>query len=134
MQETRDRSHDAGQFVGSAVVAGGSYGPQSTLLRLKTFAGEYIDYRVSDVPDPAGIAALHGDNLHPISVKIQEGGQRCSVVALASGGPRSLTVTLGTALALYKSGVHAVVDGGLQIGVPCLIRNKPRTALRRSRG
>ena len=38
-------------------------------------------------------------------------------------------VTLGAALALYKSGVHAVVDGGLSAGVPCSARNAPRTAL-----
>ena len=130
MEETRGHSDDFGQFVGSAVVTGASYGLQNTLLRLKTFAGEYIDYRVGDVPDPEKIAGFHSGGLRPISVKIHQGGQRCSVVALASDGPRSLSVTLGSALALYKAGVYAVVDGGLQIGVPCSVRNKPRTALR----
>ena len=130
MEEIRGHSHHLGQFVGSAVVVGASHGHQNTLLRLKTFAGEYIDYRVSDIPDPEPIA--DNCNFRPISVKIQNGGERCSVIALTSDGTRNFSVTLGAALALYKSGVHAVVDGGLQIGAPCSIRNRPANALRPS--
>lgn len=130
MAETWGTSHNSGQFVGSAVVTGAIYGPHHTLLRLKTFGGELIDYSVGDVPDPAGIAEFNGDDLRLISVKIQYGGKQCSVIArAAAGGARALRVTLGAALALYKSGVHAVVDGGLSAGVPCSARNAPRTAL-----
>jgi hypothetical protein len=130
MAETLGTSHNSGQFVGSAVVAGATYGRHHTLLRLKTFGGELIDYRVGDVPDPAGIVEFNGGDLRPLSVKIQDGGKHCSVIArAAAGGARALRVTLGAALALYTSGVHAVVDGGLSAEVPCSVRNRPRTAL-----
>ncbi|MFC9354948.1 hypothetical protein [Arthrobacter sp. NPDC057013] len=131
MAATLRTSPSSGQFVGSAVVAGATYGPHHTLLRLKTFRGELIDYRLGDVPDPAGIVDVSSNGLRPISVKIRDGGKQCSVVALAAaGGARALTVTLRTALALYKSGVHAVVDGGLSAPAPCTTRNAAVTALR----
>ncbi|MFJ5698666.1 hypothetical protein [Arthrobacter sp. NPDC093139] len=119
MEDTRDHPQDSAQFVGSAVVTGASYGPRTTILRLQTFAGEYIDHTVGDIPDPAGAAGFRSNNLRPISVKIQHAGERCNVIALTSDGPRRSNVTLGTALALHQFGVHTVVDGGLQIGVPC---------------
>ncbi|MFC9335969.1 hypothetical protein [Arthrobacter sp. NPDC057009] len=128
MAELRESPRTSSQFVGSAVVAGASYGAQHTILRLETFRGEYIDYRIGGVPDPEGMVKFQGAGLRPLSVKIQQGGQRCSVVAIGADGPRSFIVLLGTALALHKAGVHAVVDGGLPIAVPCSI--KPRTALR----
>lgn len=129
MAEKWDTPHDSGPFAGSAVVAAATYGRRHTLLHLKTFTGELIDYRVGDVPDPAGAAGLDGDNLRPISVKIQHGGRQCSVVALAAaGGPRTLSVTIPAALALCKSGVHAVVDGGLPAGAPCSARKAASTA------
>jgi hypothetical protein len=119
MADALDTSHLSGQFVGSGVVTGAFYGRRHTLLHLRTFRGESIEYRLNGVPEPAGTAGLAGDNLRPASVKIQQGGWRCSLVALGEDGPRALSITLGTALALYKSGVHAVVDGGLPHGVPC---------------
>jgi hypothetical protein len=101
------------------VVAGAAYGSRTTLLHLQTFAGEVIDYTVDDIPDPTGAAEFRNNNLRPISVQIRHGGERCSVIALTSKGPRHSSVTLGTALALHQSGAHAVVDGGLTTGVPC---------------
>jgi hypothetical protein len=121
MADTRNST----QFNGSAVVAGASYGPQHTLLHLETFAGECIDYEIGSVPDSHGMAEFLCRDLRPLSVKIQQGGQRCSVVALAAGGARAFNVALGTALALHKSGIRAVVDGGLPIRVPCSTRTKP---------
>jgi hypothetical protein len=126
MTDTWENSRSSGQFVGSAVVVGALYGPHFTLLRLKTFTGECFDYRIEDVPDFRGAVEILSNSLRPLSVKIQQGGQRCSVVTLAAGGARARSVTLATALALHKSGIHAVVDGGLAIGLPCSVRNKPK--------
>ena len=53
----------------------------------------------------------------------RHGGEQCSVIALASDGPRRSNVSLGTALALHQSGVYAVVDGGLQFGMSCSTQN-----------
>ena len=122
MEDPRKSPHNLGEFIGSAMVAGASYGPDHTLLHLETCTGEHIDYRVGDVPDLGGMAKFELGNLRPLSVKIQQGGQRCSVVALAADGPRAFSVVLGTALALQQFGVHTVVDGGLSIGVPCSVR------------
>lgn len=119
MKDAGKHPADFGPFLGSAVVAGASYGHGSTILQLQTFAGKYIDYIVGGVPDPVGAAELHSNNLRPMSVKIQHGGKRCSVIALTSNGPRRSSVTLGTALALHQSGVHTLVDGGLQTRVSC---------------
>lgn len=124
MQERRNHPHDSGRFVGSAVIAGASYGPETTLLQLQTFAGEHLAYTINDIPDPAGEAELRRRNVRPISVKIPADGEQCSVIALAPDGPRRSNVTLGTALALHQSGVHAVVDGGLQLGVSCSTHKK----------
>lgn len=119
MEDTRNHADDSGQFVGSAVVAGASYGSRTTLLQLQTFAGKFIDYIIDDIPDPAGAADFRDNNVRPISVQIQHGGERCSVIALTPDGPRRSIATLGTALALHQSGAHTVVDGGLATGVPC---------------
>ncbi|WP_163167717.1 hypothetical protein [Arthrobacter sp. Alg241-R88] len=119
MEDTRNHSQDSGQFVGSAVVAGAAYGSQTTVLQLQTFAGEFIDYTLDDIPDPAGAAKFRNNNLRPISVLIQHGGERCSVLALTPDGPRRSIATLGTALALHQSGAHTVVDGGSTTRVPC---------------
>lgn len=119
MHETRNHQHGPGQFVGSAVIAGASYGHRATLLHLRTFAGEDLDFAIADTPDSAGAARLRSSIHRPLSVKIEHGGERCSVIALTPSGPRRWTVTLGTALALHQSGVHAVVDGGLRNRVAC---------------
>jgi hypothetical protein len=119
MKDTRNHPHDSGCFVGSAVVLGAAYGLRTTLLKLQTFAGEYFDYTIDSIPDPTGIAEFRSSNLRPISVKIEDCGKRCSVIALSQDGPRRSSVTLSTALALHQSGVHAVVNGGLQLGVSC---------------
>lgn len=118
MEETRNHPHDFDQFVGSAVVIGAFYGRRNTILQLETFAGAYIGYTVSGIPDHAGVGDFHGDT-RPLSVKIQHGGERCWVIALTPDGPRRSKVTLGTALAIHQAGVHAVVDGGLPAEVPC---------------
>jgi hypothetical protein len=125
MEETRSHLHVAGQFVGSALVIGASYGPQTTVLRLQTFAGESIEYSVGGIPSPAGAAEFRSYNLRPISVMIQQGGEQCSVIGLATDGPRRANVTLDIALALHQSGVHMVVDGGLRTGVPCSSHRTP---------
>ena len=122
MADPRKSARNVGEFIGSAMVAGASYGLDHTILHLQTSTGEHIDYRVGDVPDPGGMAEFELGNLRALSVKIQQGGRRCSVVALAADGPRAFSVVLGTALALQKSGVHAVVDGGISIGVPCSVQ------------
>ena len=101
------------------MVAGAAYGFRTTLLQLQTFAGELFHYAIDDLPDPAGAAEFQHADVRPISVHIQHGGERCSVIALTSDGPQRSNITLGTALALQQSGVHAVVDGGLKSGVPC---------------
>lgn len=126
MESTRGHSHDSGQFVGSGVVAGASYGSRTTVLQIQTFVGEYIDFTVGGVPDPAGAAEFLTNDLRPISIRIQHGGEQCSVIALAADGPRRSKVSLGTALALHQSGVYAVVDGGLQFGMPCSTQNAKR--------
>lgn len=125
MEETREGQTAADQFVGSAVVIGASIGPENTLLHLQTFTGDRVDYPLDALPDPAGEAYLRGQELRPISVKIRNGGLRCSVISLANDGPRTSTVTLGTALALYQSGVRAVVDGGLRLEAPCPTAPRP---------
>lgn len=120
MQNERDRPHpNPGQFIGSAVVVGASYGYGTTILRLQTFTGESIDYAIYALPDPEAPAVFRSDNCRPISVKIQHGGQQCSVIALTSTGTRRVNVTPGTALGLHEAGVHAVVEGGLQATVSC---------------
>lgn len=124
MEARRNHLHGSGRFVGSAVIAGASYGPRTTILQLQTFAGEYVEYTVDDIPDPAGEAEFLRTNARPISVKIQAGGEHCSVIALDPNGPRRSNVTLGTALALHRSGVHAVVEGGLQLGGSCFTHKK----------
>jgi hypothetical protein len=126
MEDSPNHPNDSWQFVGSAVIAGAFYGPRTTTLQLQTFAGQYIEYTMDDIPDPAGEAEFRGSNLRPISVKIQAGGEQCTAIVLASDGPRRSNVTLGTALALYRSGVQAVVDGGLQLGVSCSTYKRPR--------
>lgn len=122
MEDVRNHPARFDQFVGSAAVAGASYGRRTTILQLQTFAGEYIDYTIDDIPDPAAADEFRRDNVRPISVRIQHGGQICSVTTLTSDGTRRSNVTLGAALALHQSGVHLVVDGGLQTGVSCSTR------------
>lgn len=119
MNDSRNLQHDFNQFVGSAVVSGASYRQRTTILQLQTFAGERLDCALGDVPDLAGAADFAGNALRPISVIIQQGGERCSVIGLTSRGPRRRNVTLGTALALHQSGVHTVVEGGLQKRASC---------------
>ncbi|XAS74273.1 hypothetical protein VUN82_10805 [Micrococcaceae bacterium Sec5.1] len=119
MEDNRKRPRFRGYFVGSATVIGASYGQGTTNLELQAFTGEYIEYSIDAVPDSAGAAELPGKNFRPISVKIQHGGERCSVIALTPAGTRRTSVTLGTALALHQSGVHTVVEGGLQAEVSC---------------
>ncbi len=121
MEDTRKHRHPSNEFVGSAVVAGAVYGSRTTLLKLRTFSGELIEYTVGDIPDPAGTAEFSSNNLRFIAVQIQHGGKRCSVITLTPEGPRRSLATLGTALALFRSGAHTVVDGGLKSGVPCSI-------------
>jgi hypothetical protein len=130
MKETKKHSPKFGSFVGSAVVAGAAYAHGSTILKLQTFAGNYIDYVIGGGPDPAGAAEFASNDLRPISVKIQLSGERCSVLALASDGPRRSNVTLGTALALHQSGVHTLVEGGLQTRVTCSVQTKGREHVR----
>jgi hypothetical protein len=109
-----------GSFVGSAVVTGAFYSKQATTLRLTSFAGEHIDYTVGALPDDLGAATFYSsNNLRPISVKIQQGGERCSVMALSSAGVQTLSVSLGTALALQAAGIRTVIDGGLHAGAAC---------------
>lgn len=108
-----------GSFVGSAVVTDAFYGKQATTLSLKSFAGEYIDYTVSAFPDDVGAATFYNNNLRPLSVKIQQGGRRCSVIALSSAGVQTLSVSLGTALALQAAGIRTVIDGGLHARAAC---------------
>ncbi|KRE77161.1 MULTISPECIES: hypothetical protein [Micrococcaceae] len=127
MEDTRNHRHASNQFVGSAVVAGAVYGSRTTLLKLQTFAGEFIEYIVGDIPDPVGAAEFSSNNLSPIAVQIQHGGKRCSVIALTPEGPRRSIATLGTALALHRSGAHTVVDGGLKSGVPCSIHKTAKS-------
>lgn len=107
------------QFVGSAVVTGASCDHRTTILQLQTFAGRRLSYSLDDIPDAAGEAEFRRNDPRPVSVKIQQGGQYCSVVTLTSDGMRSSRITLGTALALHQSGVHTVVDGGRQAEVSC---------------
>lgn len=123
MKDTQDHLHNSVQFAGSAMVDGASYSRLTTTLKLRTFAGEKVDYTVVDVPDPAGAAEFRKNNLRPISVKIRHGGKFCSVIALTAAGTQRSNITLGTALALHQSGVHAVVDGGLLSGFPCSTRS-----------
>jgi hypothetical protein len=119
MEETQSHPHNYRQFAGSAVVDGVSYGDQSTILQLQTFAGENINYVVSAIPESTGAEECLRERFRPISVKIQDGGDRCSVIALTPNGPQCSSVSLGTALALQRTGVRTVVDGGLQTRVPC---------------
>ena len=100
MEGNYKRPRHRGHFVGSATVVGASYGHGTTSLELQTFTGEYIEYSIEAVPDSAGAGELRGKNFRPLSVKIQHGGERCSVIELTPGGARPTTVTLGTALAL----------------------------------
>lgn len=127
MQDKRDHPHSPGQFVGSAVVAGASYGHGTTNLQLQSFTGEFIDYPFGGIPDPEGAAKFRGNNFRPISVKIEDGGERCSVIVLTSDGTQRAIVTLGIALALHQSGVHAVVEGGLQARLSCFRHNSRTT-------
>lgn len=124
MQGTETHPRGARQFVGTAIIAGASYGPKSTVLQLVTCTGEYVAYTVEDVPDHASAEELQRSGL-PLSVKIQESGKQCWAMALTSAGPRRKEVTLGAALALQQAGVHAVVDGGLQAHVPCSAHSAP---------
>lgn len=124
MQGTETRPREARQFVGTAIVAGATYGPETTVLQLVTCTGDYVAYTVADVPDHARADGLQRSSL-PLSVKIQESGKRCWVMALTSAGPRRTEVTLGAALALQQAGVHAVVEGGMQADVPCSARTAP---------
>lgn len=110
------------QFVGSGVVKAARYDDQSTTLKLRTFAGVHLRYTIACVPDPAGAAEFWTTNSRPIAVKIQQGGKRCTATALTDKGARTSQVSLGTALALHQSGVHAIVDGGQQTGVTCSAR------------
>ncbi|MCP1415555.1 hypothetical protein [Paenarthrobacter sp. A20] len=119
LEEMRGLAWSRGPFVGSAVVAGASYGEQSTTLELKTFAGENFDFTVPAIPDHAGAAAFYQSSLRPISVKIRQGGEHCTAIALSIEGPRSSSVSLSTALALLHRGVHTVVEGGLHSDVVC---------------
>jgi hypothetical protein len=82
MEETQNHPHYYRQFVGSAVVDGVSYGDRSTILQLQTFAGENINYIVSAIPQSAAAEERRHERFHPISVKIQDSGDRCSVIAL----------------------------------------------------
>jgi hypothetical protein len=131
MKDTCSQPVDPGRFVGSAVVIGASNGAEATLLKLRTFSGECLDYEVRDIPDHAGAAELGARKFRPIPVKIQDGGQRCGVIALTSSGTRHSPISLGTALALQQSGVLVVVDGGLQAWASCSSqgsRIRPRQA------
>lgn len=120
----RDYYHASNNFAGSAVVTSVSFGPQTTTLRLQTYAGERINLTLEERPDPAGAAALTVENLRPVSVKILLNGEPCSVFVLSPQGPHYAEITLGTALALNQSGVHAVVDGGLKLDVTCSTRKR----------
>lgn len=81
-------------------------------------------------PTRPGEAEFRRNHPLPISVKIQQGGECCSVIALTSDGTRRSNVTLGTALALHQAGVHAVVDGGRQTEVSCSSKTaKSQTAM-----
>jgi hypothetical protein len=111
-------TQNANTFVGSAVVTAACYGAGITTLKLHTFAGGDISFTIRCVPDPAG-AIEFCTTQRPVAVKIEQGGERCIATALTTRGPRRLRVSLGTALALHQSGVHAVVDGGLRSGVTC---------------
>ncbi|MGF9646890.1 hypothetical protein AAIH32_02895 [Pseudarthrobacter oxydans] len=128
MEDKRKQARSKGQFIGSAAVVGASYGQGTTHLQLQAFTGEYIDYPIDAVPDPLGAAELRRKNFRPISVKIQDGGERCSMIALTSDGTRRASVTLGTALALYCSGVHTTVEGGLPAEVSCSKPQRPRSS------
>ena len=119
MEETQGHPHYHRQFVGSAVVDGVSYSDRSTILQLQTFAGENISYVVGDIPDSSGAEECLRDRSRPVSVKIQDGGDRCSAIALTPNGPQCSIINLGAALALQRTGVRTVVDGGLQTRVPC---------------
>lgn len=119
MEETRAHRSKITQFVGSAVVADATFGDRFSILRLQTFAGERVDYTVPGVPDPAGAANLRNDSFRPVSVKIQAGGEQCSVIALTPNGPQCSSISLGSALELLRCGVRAVVEGGLRTRVPC---------------
>jgi hypothetical protein len=131
MEGNYKRPRYRGHFVGSATVVGASYGHGTTSLELQTFTGEYIEYSIDAVPDSEGAAELRGKNFRPLSVKIQNGGERCSVIALTPSGTRPTSVTLGTALALHQSGVHTVIEGGLRAEVSCPRPQRPGSSTRR---
>lgn len=123
MKDTRNHLSTSSQFAGSARVDGATYNRRTTTLKLRTFAGEEVDYTVSDIPDPAGAAEFRKTNPRPISVKIRQGGKWCSVIALTADGTQRTNVAPGIALALHQTGVHTVVDGGLLSGVSCSTHN-----------
>lgn len=133
MEDKRKHARSQGQFIGSAAVVGASYRHGTTHLQLQAFTGEYIDYPIDAVPDTLGAVELRRKNFRPISVKIQHGGERCSVIALTSDGTRRASVTLGAALALHQSGVHTTVEGGLPAEVPCSKPQFSRSSARQLR-
>lgn len=93
MKDARTQPEDPGAFVGSAVVAGVSYGAKTTLLKLQTFSA-CLNFEVCGVPDQTGVIELGAGNFRPLSVKIQDGGQRCHVIALTSDGTRHMPFSL----------------------------------------
>lgn len=133
MEGNYKRPRYRGHFIGSARVVGASYGHGTTYLELQAFTGEYIEYSIEAVPASAGEVELPGENFRPISVKIQDGGERCSVIALTPGGTRRTNITPGTALALHQSGVHTVVEGGLPAEVSCPRPHRPGSSTLRLR-
>lgn len=74
------------QFIGKAVVMAVRYDDQATTLKLRTFAGVHLRYTIGCVPDPAGAAQFCGTSSRPIAVKIQQGGEPCTVTALTGKG------------------------------------------------
>lgn len=119
MEEPREQTVRRQSFVGTAKVAGASFSEQGTTLKLETFAGESVKFRVPTLPNDAGAQVLYSNSLRPISVKIQRGGDHCTAIALSPDGPQCSIIPLNIALALLHRGVHAVVDGGLHSDVPC---------------
>lgn len=124
----RTNHQTCNRFAGSAVVISATYEAHATTLRLQTYAGERIGHTFEVRPDAAGAAALTAGNERPVSVKIPVNGEPCSVFVLSPKGPHHAEVTLGAALALHQLGIHAVVEGGLRLGVSCSTTTREQDA------
>jgi hypothetical protein len=123
-KDMRINHQTCNRFAGAAVVISASYGARATTLQLQTYAGERIGYTFQARPDAATAAALTAGSERPVSVKIPVNGEPCSVFVLSPKGPRHLEVSLGAALALHQLGIHAVVEGGLRLGVSCSTKKR----------